>query len=343
MNIEVIIQKTIEMSIRSDGFWARWLVHGVEREDIEITRGSYNTAETWVAVWCSLANEKQNLAKQLEAEGKLQEAEQMYRKSSLYYNLAQWIYPSPTSDKKILMKKTQELFVHADYISQVPTLYPYLKIDGHKCFGRVRVPKKPKGCVIILNPIDSSKEELYLYEKDFVDAGFVVVSFDGPGQGGTFVFQERKVSQSQIQLFVDSVISYAHDTFNHLNLYLIGTSTGGGCAIYGSGNTKVSKVVAVSPAIGFSKMHLSDYFEGRLYTYLEEKDEGIPPLDGVTFLKPVLVYNGGKDSMVPYNGLLEVYNRLPDGKKLIEYPDEAHCCNFRLGDIREYAANWFIE
>lgn len=335
------IEKTIEMSLKNEGFWARWLVHGLEKADLDLIRGLCTTAENWVYHWSFLALDKENKAKQLDVTGNKVEAEQMYRKSSLYYYLAQWIFPSPTEEKKNLMKKCQDQFLHADLISSIPTKYAMLVVDGHECFGRIRTPHHPKGCVVIINPIDSSKEELYLYEKDYIDAGFATVSFDGPGQGGTFVFQEHKANNKQMKLFVDLVIDYASGQFPNLNLYLIGTSTGGGCAIYGSTNPKISKVVSVSPAIGFNKMHLSDYFRDRLYTYLEYGDEGIPSLEGVTFLKPVLVYHGGKDRMVSYEGIMEVYNHLAEGKEFIEYPDEAHCCNFKLGEIRKHSIKWF--
>lgn len=336
-----IIAKTIDMSLKSDGFWARWLVHGLERADLESIRGLCTTGDKWAQHWSELAFDKENKAKQLNQTGLRSEAEQMYRKSSLYYNLAQWIYPSPTEKKRVLMKKCQNQHQLADSISLVSTKYEKLIVDGHECLGRIRVPSHPKGCVIIINPIDSSKEELYLYEKDYIEAGFATVSFDGPGQGSTFVYQKRKANNKQIKLFVDMLINYASKQFPDLRLYLFGTSTGGGCALYGSSNPRISKVVSVSPAIGFSKMHLSDYFRGRLYTYLEPNDEGIPSLVGLTYLRPVLVYHGGMDRMVPFEAIMEVYTHLAEGKELIAYPNETHCCNFKLSEIRQHSIEWF--
>ncbi|MCY9692938.1 alpha/beta hydrolase [Paenibacillus alginolyticus] len=340
MNSNEVIKKTIEMSHLSDGFWSRWLVHGLEKADLDSIRHSCTSLEEWVFNWTKLADSMEKSASFLESTLDFHEAEQMYRKSSLYFNLAQWIFPIPTKEKKNLLIKSQEVFHRADSISPVKTEYLELDVDGHICAGRIRIPEHAKGCVILINPIDSSKEELYLYEKDFVEDGFATVSYDGPGQGSTFAFQGRKATQEQLRLFIDKVIDATAERFPDLALNLIGTSTGGGWAIYGSCNEKVSKAVAVSPAIGFGKMHFSDYFKGKFNLYLAD-GEGAPDFEGLKFLRPVRVYHGGMDRMVPYDGLMELYNKLPSTSEFFEYSDESHCCNFRLNEIRKISSKWY--
>jgi hypothetical protein len=336
-----VIRKTLDMSQLTDGFWARWLVHGLSRDDLAKVRSHCTTLQGWTQHWSRLACEKESLAVSLENDGHTRDAEYTYRIASLYYNLTQWIYPVPTDQKRKWMKKCQELFQHADLLSSIPALYSSFKVGGHTCHGRIRVPEHPKGCVVIINPIDSSKEELFLYERDFIQADLATVSFDGPGQGGNYVFQGRKTTQREIQLFVDHLIHFASSLFPTCPLFLFGTSSGGGWALYGSGNPKVAKAVAVSPAIEFDKMHFSEYFKGRLYSYLE--DDGAPADSSLLFLRPVFMFHGGRDRMVPEEALLRLYDRLPEGKRFVEYPDEAHCCNFKIPEIRQLSIHWFLD
>jgi pimeloyl-ACP methyl ester carboxylesterase len=338
-NIAINIQQTLEIAQRNDGFWARWLVHGLLQKDVDAVRNRCTTLESWVSEWSELAQEKEKLAHILEEQNLYSDAEEMYRLSSLYYILAQYIYPTPTPDRKKLTIKSQDLSIHADALSQINTSYHSLHVGEHTCFGRVRIPYNSSGCIILINPIDSPKEELFSYEKDFLNAGLTTISFDGPGQGGTFTFQGIKATQKQLQSFVDEVVDFTAKKFSSAKINLFGTSSGGGWAIYGSCNMKVAKVAAVSPAIGFYKMHFSDYFRSRFAEYLA--DDCAPSFERLQYLRPVWVFHGGKDKMIPEKELHQIYDRLPEGKQYTEYPDESHCCNFELSDIRQSVAAWF--
>lgn len=117
----------------------------------------------------------------------------------------------------------------------------WIEIDNHQCAGRIRIPDHSRGIVIIVNPIDSSKEELFKYESDFLNAGFTTVSFDGPGQGGSYVLHGLRGTKKRWEAFIDQVIDFTSELFPDKPIFLFGTSLGASWALYGSGSPIVKK------------------------------------------------------------------------------------------------------
>ena len=207
--------------------------------------------------------------------------------------------------------------------------------------GRVRIPNNPLGCVVIINPIDSPKEELFTYETDFADAGFVVVSFDGPGQGSSFFNNENRASTDSWSFFLDEVTKFVSQKFPELQINLFGTSSGAAWAIEGNKNPLVSRAVAVSPACKH-ETKMPDYFKEKMINVLETFEAGfLPSFENLDQCRNVLLFHGGKDVMVVEADIHNLYERLQHPKRFIEYRDEGHCCDFKLAEIRSRSIKWF--
>jgi pimeloyl-ACP methyl ester carboxylesterase len=339
---ERTIQKTLMTAKLFDRFWDRWFAHGIAIDGIRELRSQLNDISQWIEGLHKHAIGYENTAASSLQKGNIRESEHLYRTAGLYYYLIQWIYPVAGTEKRLCFQRCKEMFSKADAISNIQTMETSIQVKGRTCFGRVRIPKSAKGCVIIINPIDSSKEELFTYERDFEDFGFATISFDGPGQGETYLTQNYKASQNNWTLFINQVIDYAADLFPDLPIFLFGTSSGASWAVYGSCHPKVNKVVSVSPA-SETNSHLPDYFLERMNYILEENAVLLPSLEDFTHCKPVMLVHGKKDTMVKDEDIYGLYHELPKGKRLIEYEDEGHCCNFKLAEIRKAAAEWFME
>jgi hypothetical protein len=340
-NSRSIMDRSLKTALLVDGFWDRWLVHGLEKEDLLSIRSSLTTVEKWVKLWSDLAAEKARRAKELLEAGEEQQAEALFRKASLYYNLTQWIFPDPSEEKRKWYELCQIAIREADYLSSVETDYVQFKMGHESCFGRIRIPANPMGCIIMINPIDSTKEELYTYEMDFIKAGMMTISFDGPGQGETFIRKEFRGTQERLREFADQVITYTRN-LTGLPIFLFGTSSGASWAVYGSSHPEVKKVVAVSPTDLRGKLFISSYFNGRLDSCLDEF-ELVPNYDKVIFRRPVLIYQGGKDAMVAAPFVDQLFNKMAEGRKKVLFEEEGHCCNYKLGQIRQESLRWYME
>jgi dienelactone hydrolase len=336
------VQKTLLTARLIDGFWDRWLAHGVDRDDLQKVRPTLLSVEQWVHGWLELANKKKEKADYLKQQEVFKQAELLYRTVGLYYNLIQWIYPNKSPEKEKWFRECFQIVNKADSISPYQTTYVYLHIAGVLCEGRLTMPNAPKGCVIMINPLDSSKEELFSYEMDFVEAGFITFSFDGPGQGETLALYGLKGTRQRWKEFVKKVIDYASQRFQNAPIYLFGTSSGASWAIYGSGHPKVSKTVAVSPAFRTDLVKLPDYFLERMGAVLCGEGDFLPTLDMFPQTGPVFIFHGKKDVLVPGEIIYGLKERIRNST-LKEYEEEGHCCNFRLKEVRKLAIEWFLE
>ncbi|EPZ44512.1 MULTISPECIES: alpha/beta hydrolase [Alicyclobacillus] len=340
-HIDIAIRKSIRTAALIDGFWARWLVHGMNPEILSSVRERLTTLESWTDNWEAIAYQTAVEAQNLRRQKSFHEAEHTFRLAALYYNLAQWIFPENCPDKRRLYQLVKEAFRSADDTSPIETRYDEIHLDDGICVGRIRIPKHPVGCIVIINPIDSSKEELFLYEQDFLEANFAVVSFDGPGQGDSYIFHDIKATETNWRQFVDRLIEYAASAFPSLPLFLFGTSFGASWVVYGSCDDRISKSVAVSPAFDRGQMSMPDYFNVRMDCIHGEGPDPFPNFAELNYKNPVFLFHGGKDQMVKHSDIYWLYDMLPSGKQMIEYPDEMHCCNYKLGEIRKLAIQWY--
>ncbi|MDC3425881.1 alpha/beta hydrolase [Aquibacillus sp. 3ASR75-11] len=337
-NPNTTIRKTLMTARLFDGFWERWIAHGVEKEAVFEVRNSLQDVENWVNGFLDYAFTHYEAAEKASNA----QAEYHYRLSGLYYNLIHWIYPQNSSRKQHWYKKSKELFILADQLSSTKCSLETICIDEHRCAGRVRTPKQPKGCIIILNPIDSTKEELFSYEEHFIALGFATVSFDGPGQGETYTLNGLKGTTKRWDVFLNELISFSKKTFHDLPIYLFGTSSAGTWSIYGSANRYIDKAVAVSPAFG-NGVSLPEYFTERLNYVIEDNETILPRLKDVSDYKGVLLFHGNKDVMVSDGEVHQLHSTLPNPKKIVEYSQEGHCCNHKLVEVRTQSTQWFLE
>jgi hypothetical protein len=339
------IEKTLLTTSLIDGFWDRWIVHGVDPKDLVKIRPQINTLDTWLTSWSHLAKEKEMFAEKLESVGSKSEAMNYYRIASLYYNLNQWIFPTRTNEKQKWYSEVLRTTMFADYLDNFKTHYDSVKFEDIQCPGRIRIPDNPYGVIVMINPIDSSKEELYTYEKDFNENGFITISFDGPGQGQTFTEHEFHASTERWLHYVNKLVDYASFYFNNLPIFLFGTSSGGAWSIFGSSNKKISKVAVASPATTVNKegIRLPDYFIERLESISLNRKSILPDLEKIEYRNPILFFHGKLDPMVSDDELYGLYNKIHVEKALIEYETEGHCCNYRLQDVRRRAMKWFME
>ena len=101
-------------------------------------------------------------------------------------------------------------------------------------------PTKPKGCVVFFGGFDSYLEELFLGFFWLRDAGYEVVAFEGPGQGGA-LFESGLPMTHEWEKPVAAVL----DHFGLRDVTLIGLSMGGYFAIRAAAHEpRVQRVIA---------------------------------------------------------------------------------------------------
>lgn len=336
------IKQTLMTAVLIPGFWDRWIAHGLLESDLSLVRPKLTSLDGWIDEFSNLAEEKGARAYRT-VKHNPSSARQCFRSAGLYLNLVYWIFPAVTWEKAVWYQRSIMYFTLADALSPYQISYVTRTVEGAVYYGRISQPQDPKGCVIIVCPIDSCKEELYSYEEDFNAMGYATVLFDGAGQGETVIKSGVKASVRNWDSFVSDQIRLARETFRSLPIHLFGTSSAGAWVLAKAADPGISSVVSVSPACG-SAAPMPNYFIDRLSNMMHEGEtQVLPNLSSLKLCKPTLMFHGGKDTMISKDELLKVYAHLEGPKKFVEYAEEGHCCNFKLAGLRQQSVDWFME
>ena len=165
--------------------------------------------------------------------------------------------------------RSAEFYMGADDPRKQPTRRQYLELmrsyydladrhfdvpyeTGSLSAFRPSPPAQPKGIIVLFCGFDSYIEEAFPMQLYFHEAGYDVVSFDGPGQG-TVLEDEHMPMTADWHKPVTAVLDY----FDLEDVTLIGVSLGGCLAIRAAAyEPRVSRVV--------TNDILTDFFEGLL-------------------------------------------------------------------------------
>ncbi len=175
--------KRVEIAIRN---WApRFVSSGVPLTDFqEVTAGIAHWDE-WCAAWAKRAAIHEDLARQALADGFRLSAGEHYTRAALCYHFGKFMFVHKYEEMRAAHQKVVECRNLA---------LPYLQPSG----ARVMIPyegghlagilRKPAGVVrppvvVMCVGLDSTKEELDVYENIFLARGMATLVFDGPGQG----------------------------------------------------------------------------------------------------------------------------------------------------------------
>ncbi|WP_068648078.1 alpha/beta hydrolase [Paenibacillus antarcticus] len=336
------IEKTMLTSFLLQGFWDRWIANDIPRETVIELRHRINRLEDWIRILQKHADVYENRAVHVLNQHSVGEAVNFYRLAAMHYNLIQWVFPETGNEKREWYQRCKDMHEQADQLVEDEIMNIIIQVEGNECYGRIRVSDRPKGCVIIINPIDSSKEEVVKYEDFFAGMGFATVSFDGPGQGETYTFSHQRATRQSWDLFVNEVIEFTALQFPMLQLYLFGTCLGGAWSIQGSSHPKICRTVSVSPVID-GDTRVPEYFEERLLNIIEDSKSGLLlRMESLDYVSPILLVHGKKDTIIQHDNIYDLYTKLPIEKRLIQYVDEGHGCNYRINEILKAAGHWYL-
>ena len=183
VNAARAIDKRIEIALRA---WApRFVASGVPLADFEEVTGGLSHWDEWCAAWSTRAAVHEELGRKALADGYNISAAGHLTRAALCYHFGKFMFVHDLDQMKAAHKKTVECrdlaLPHLDPPGERVAI-PY---QGATMAGILR---KPAGVarppvVIICVGLDSTKEEMDVYESLLLARGMATLSFDGPGQG----------------------------------------------------------------------------------------------------------------------------------------------------------------
>jgi 2,6-dihydroxypseudooxynicotine hydrolase len=175
--------KRVEIAIHN---WApRFVSAGVPLADFDEVTAAITHWDEWCAVWSQRGSVHEGLGRDALAAGYARSAAGHLTRAALCYHFGKFMFVH----KPVEMRRAHEKVVECRNLA-LPHLDPpaervAIPYEGKTLFGILRKPNdiERAAVVIMCVGLDSTKEELDVYENIFLERGMATLAFDGPGQG----------------------------------------------------------------------------------------------------------------------------------------------------------------
>jgi dipeptidyl aminopeptidase/acylaminoacyl peptidase len=178
--------KRVEIAIHN---WApRFVSAGVPLADFDEVTAKIERWDDWCAVWSERAAVHETLGREALAEGYNRSAGAHLTRAALCYHFGKFMFVHKPDEMRRAHAKVVECRNLALPHLDPPGERVAIPFEGHTLYGILRKPTRPHalGCapvVVMCVGLDSTKEELDIYENLFLERGMATLVFDGPGQG----------------------------------------------------------------------------------------------------------------------------------------------------------------
>ena len=350
------VETTNRVQVAAHHWRPRFVANGIDVNDFDETVAKTTEWRDWGPNWRSVGEVHESLGREAEAHGRTISATQAYQRASWCYHLGKFLWFEDPAVHAELRDRSVAVYRRA-----LPNLNPRgqrleIPFEGHIIPSHLRRPQEVQRppLILIVPGLDSSKEELFAIEEEFLRRGLATLTVDGPGQSENSV-------HFAIRPNWESVITPLIDDFEKRNLGvdlgrvgLMGISMG---AIYGpraaAHEKRLKAVVGLAGPynLGDCWDALNPLTKGGYMFYTKSKDEAEAKqkaytlnlegvLDKVT--QPLLVIHGARDRLFPPAQAERIAREAPNAT-LVMYPDGNHVCNNISYKYRPLMADWLKE
>jgi pimeloyl-ACP methyl ester carboxylesterase len=218
--------KRIEIAIRN---WApRFVASGVPLADFEQVTAGITHWDEWCGAWSARGAVHEELGHRALTEGYRCTAGKHFTRAALCYHFGKFMFVHKFSE----MRRAHEEVVKCRNLA-LPLLDPpgervEISFINNQLYGILRKPAsalKPPVVVLCVG-LDSTKEEMDVYENLFLARGMATLAFDGPGQGeGEYDLPIRGDYEKPVAAVVDYIESRAD--LDKQRIGILGVSLGG--------------------------------------------------------------------------------------------------------------------
>jgi 2,6-dihydroxypseudooxynicotine hydrolase len=175
--------KRVETAIHH---WApRFVSAGVPLADFDEVTGAITRWDDWCAVWSKRAAEHEKMGREALAEGYDISAADHLTRAALCYHFGKFMFVHKLDEMRRAHDKVVECRGLALPYLDPPGERVAIPYEGKTLYGILRKPhgtSRP-AVVVMCVGLDSTKEELDVYENVYLERGMATLAFDGPGQG----------------------------------------------------------------------------------------------------------------------------------------------------------------
>jgi len=334
----------------------RFVANGIDVNDFDETVARTTEWKDWAPNWRTVGRMHEALGDDAGRLGRPLSAAQAYQRAAWCYHLGKFLWFEDPALHAELRDRSVEVYRRALPHLDPPAERLEIPFEGHIIpanLRRAEGPARPP-LVIIVPGLDSSKEELYAIEEDFLRRGMATLTVDGPGQSENSVhFAIRRDWETVITPLIDHLAG-ASVGLDLSRIGLMGISMG---AIYGpraaAHEDRLRALVALAGPYNLGECWpaLNPLTRRGYVFYTKSADEpeaerkaATLNLEGVLHLvkQPMLVIHGARDRLFPPAQAERIAREAPNAT-LVMYPDGNHVCNNIAYKYRPLMADWLSE
>lgn len=334
----------------------RFVANGIDINDFENVLARTVEWADWAPNWEAMGRVHEEIGDEAERFGRTASAAMAYQRAAWCYHLGKFLWFEDPALHASLRDRAVAVYRRALPRLEPPAERLEIPFEGHVIPGHLRRPRgtaRPP-LVLIVPGLDSSKEEMFSIEDEFLRRGLATLSIDGPGQSENSVdFAIRPNWETVITPLLDHLAAIGLDSsFGWIGL--MGISMG---AIYGpraaAHEPRLHAVVGLAGPynLGDCWDALNPLTRGGyvFYTKSANEEEAREKAYGLTLhgvleqvMQPLLVIHGARDRLFPPEQAERIAREAPNAT-LVMYPDGNHVCNNIAYKYRPLMADWMSE
>jgi pimeloyl-ACP methyl ester carboxylesterase len=350
------VETTNRVQVAAHHWRPRFVANGIDVNDFDDTVAKTTDWKDWGPNWRAVGEVHESLGRDAEQHGRTISATEAYQRASWCFHLGKFLWFEDPAVHAELRDRSV-----AVYRKALPNLDPRgqrleIPFEGHIIPGHLRRPRdlRRPPLILIVPGLDSSKEELFAIEEEFLRRGLATLTIDGPGQSENSVhFAIRPNWESVITPLIDD-LEKRELGLDLGRIGLMGISMG---AIYGpraaAHEKRLKAVVGLAGPynLGDCWDALNPLTRGGYIFYTKSNDEAEAKrkaytlnLEGVLekVTQPLLVIHGARDRLFPPAQAERIAREAPNAT-LVMYPDGNHVCNNISYKYRPLMADWLKE
>jgi len=350
------VETSNRVQVAAHHWRARFVANGIDVNDFDTTVAKTTEWKDWGPNWRIVGEVHEGLGRDAEEHGRTVSSTAGYQRAAWCYHLGKFLWFEDLALYGELRDRAVSVYGRTLQHLDPPAERLDIPFEGHAIPGHLRRPRDAQGnpLVLLVPGLDSSKEELFAIEQEFLGRGLATLTIDGPGQSENSVHFPIRVNwESVITPLIDDL--ERRDLGVDLNrIGLMGISMG---AIYGPRAAAFEKrlraVVGLSGPYNLGECWdaINPLTKGGYIFYTKSADEAEARrkayglnLEGVlgNVTQPLLVIHGARDGLFPPAQAERIAREAPNAT-LVMYPDGNHVCNNIAYKYRPLMADWLKE
>jgi 2,6-dihydroxypseudooxynicotine hydrolase len=331
----------------------RLLASGVDYNDFLSIVSDLSDWKDWPSLWEIAAERNENLGDEALLKGLTLSAGEAFARAATYFHTAQTVIFDSLNEKQRLQVRQQTASRKGMPHLIPPTESIEISFEDFTFPANLRVPLSPipAPCVILNAGADSTKEEFYTLENEFLKRGIGTCSYDGPGQSLTWHKQKlRPDFERPVGAILDMLEK--HPRIDRDKLGIWGRSLGGYAACRVASLDKRIKA-CISAGGFFDLLETWDRGPHALHEALRFAF-GSETLDAARERSrqftlagilgnaqcPMLIVHSGADKVMSASEARRIVSSAGPMAELVIFPEGTHVCDNIPYKIRPLVTDW---